>query len=97
MSLTISRLILKLSGLHRYLDDFFLILSAVLLKSILIIRIFVITVMYCNRLRAWWSIQSRLRGRSGSMVECLTRDLEAAGSSLTGVTALWSLSKTYLS
>ena len=32
-----------------------------------------------------------------SVVECLTRDLEAAGSSLTGVTALWSLSKTHLS
>ena len=29
------------------------------------------------------------------MIECLTRDREAAGSSLTGVTALWSLSKTY--
>ena len=28
------------------------------------------------------------RERSGSVVECLTRDLEAAGSSLTGVTAL---------
>ena len=27
------------------------------------------------------------------MVECLTRDLRAAGSSLTGVTALWFLSK----
>ena len=27
------------------------------------------------------------------MVECLTRDPGAAGSSLTGVTALWSLSK----
>ena len=35
--------------------------------------------------------------RSGSVVECLTRDREAAGSSLTGVTALWSLSKTHLS
>ena len=32
--------------------------------------------------------------RSGSVVECLTRDGGAAGSSLTGVTALWSLSKT---
>ena len=32
------------------------------------------------------------RERSGSMVECLTRDRRAAGSSLTGVTALWSLS-----
>ena len=34
---------------------------------------------------------------SGSVVECLTRDQRAAGSSLTGVTALWSLSKTHLS
>ena len=32
---------------------------------------------------------------SGSVVECLTRDQEAVGSSLTGVTALWSLSKTH--
>ena len=37
------------------------------------------------------------RERSGSVVECLTRDLRAAGSSLTGVTALWYLSKTHLS
>ena len=36
-------------------------------------------------------------GRSGSVVECLTRDRRAAGSSLTGVTAQWSLSKTHLS
>ena len=35
--------------------------------------------------------------RSGSVVECLTRDRRAAGSSLTGVTALWSLSRTHLS
>ena len=35
--------------------------------------------------------------RSGLVVECLTRDRRAAGSSLTGVTALWSLSKTHLS
>ena len=35
--------------------------------------------------------------RSGSVVECLTQDQEATGSSLTGVTALWSLSKTHLS
>ena len=35
--------------------------------------------------------------RSGSVVECLTRDRGAMGSSLTGVTALWSLSKTHLS
>ena len=29
-----------------------------------------------------------IRERSGSVVECLTRDQRAAGSSLTGVTAL---------
>ena len=36
-----------------------------------------------------------IRGSSGSVVECLTQG--AAGPSLTGVTALWSLSKTHLS
>ena len=35
--------------------------------------------------------------RSGSVVECLTRDRRVAGSSLTGVIALWSLSKTHSS
>ena len=35
--------------------------------------------------------------RSGSVVECLTHDQRVAGSSLTGVTALWSLSKIHLS
>ena len=43
------------------------------------------------------NFQTKLRERSGSVVECLTRDRRAAGSSLTGVTALWSLSKTHLS
>ena len=38
-----------------------------------------------------------IREPSGSVVECLTRDRRVAGSSLTGVTALWSLSKTHLS
>ena len=37
------------------------------------------------------------REHSGSVVECLTRDRRVAGSSLTGLTALWSLSKTHLS
>ena len=37
------------------------------------------------------------RERSGSVVECLTRDRGAAGLSFTGVTVLWSLSKTHLS
>ena len=39
----------------------------------------------------------RVRERSGSVVECLTRDQGAAGLSLTDVTALWFLSKTHLS
>ena len=38
-----------------------------------------------------------VRERSGSVVECLTRDPGAAGWSLTGVPALWSLSKIHLS
>ena len=38
-----------------------------------------------------------IRKRSGSVVENLTQDRRAVGSSLTGVTALWSLSKTHLS
>ena len=42
-------------------------------------------------------IECKTGERSGSVVECLTRDLGAAGSSLTGVTALWSLSKAHLS
>ena len=39
----------------------------------------------------------KVRERSDSVVECLTGDRGAAGSSLTVVTALWSLSKTHLS
>ena len=42
-------------------------------------------------------IKQNCRERSGSVVEYLTRDRGAAGSSLTDVTALWSLSKTHLS
>ena len=33
---------------------------------------------------------------SGSVVECLTRDRRAAGSSLTGVTALCPLARTFI-
>ena len=36
-----------------------------------------------------------VRERSGSVLECLTRERGAAGLSLTGITALWSLSKTH--
>ena len=42
-----------------------------------------------------WENHCYLRERSGSVVECLARDQEAADSSLTDVTALWSLSKTH--
>ena len=38
-----------------------------------------------------------IRESGSSVVEYLTRDRGAAGPSLTGVTALWSLSKTHLS
>ena len=44
-----------------------------------------------------WYFTKEIWERSGSVVECLTRDRRVAGSSLTGVTALWSLSKTHLS
>ena len=44
-----------------------------------------------------YSCNKPVKERSGSVVECLTRDREAGGSSLTGVTALWSLSKAHLS
>ena len=43
------------------------------------------------------SLLMESRERSGSVVERLTRDRRVVGSSLTGVTALWSLSKTHLS
>ena len=42
-------------------------------------------------------VTKRCRESSGSVVECLTRDRGAAGLSLTGITELWSLSKTHLS
>ena len=44
----------------------------------------------------FWLRNKKIKERSGSVVECLTRDRKAAGLSLTGVTALWSLSKTQL-
>ena len=45
----------------------------------------------------WQYSRMALWERSGSVVECLTRDQRAAGSSLTDITALWSLNKTHLS
>ena len=48
-------------------------------------------------LQSGFYLSLSIRERSGSVVECLTRDRRVAGSSLTGVTALWSLSKTHLS
>ena len=39
----------------------------------------------------------RRLGSAVAVVKCLTRDRGAPGLSLTGVTALWSLSKTHLS
>ena len=68
--------------------------SAILLtfiKLLFVIKIFVLSIF------EWPFYTGRFRERSGSAVECLTRDREAAGSSITGVIALWSLSKTHLS
>ena len=42
-------------------------------------------------------VKQKIREPSGSVVDCLTPDRWATGSNLTGVTALWSLSKTHLS
>ena len=56
--------------------------------------------IYCGKFFTLSNQTSRYKikwERSGSVVECLTRDRRVAGSSLTGVTALWSLSKTHLS
>ena len=54
-------------------------------------------VFILNTMTAYNDKMTEKRERSGSVVECLTRDRRAAGSSLTGVTALLSLSKTHLS
>ena len=45
--------------------------------------------------RWWWGGSNAVQERCGSVVEFLTGDQEAAGSSLTGAIALWSLSKTH--
>ena len=46
-----------------------------------------------SKMQITYRLHGVSRERSGSVVECLTRDRRAAGSSLT---ALWSLSKTHL-
>ena len=51
----------------------------------------------CSGTTLFASLLNSLRECSNSVVECLTRDRGAAGSRLTGVTALWSLRKTHLS
>ena len=54
-----------------------------------IMPIYIHKYIYLSR-QEWWE-------RSGSVVECLTQERGVAGLSLTGVTVLWSLSKTHLS
>ena len=51
----------------------------------------------CNKLYQAYLHKILKRERSGSVVECLTRARTAAGSNLTSLTALWSLSKAHLS
>ena len=50
--------------------------------------LWIIFVIYVSRLSCFLVCTSCGRERNGSVVECLTRDRGAAGSSLTGVTAL---------
>ena len=50
-----------------------------------------------HNLHCFAKIKTIFGEHSGSVVECLTQDPRATGSSLTGVTLLWSLSKTHLS
>ena len=45
-----------------------------------------------NLIKVWSNSQNIQASVGSSVVECLTRDRGAAGSSLTCVTALWSLS-----
>ena len=56
-----------------------------------------ILVLPGKALRTLVESQGLPRERSGSVVQCLTQNRGARGSSLTGVTALWCLSKTNLS
>ena len=42
-------------------------------------------------------VMGQVLGSAVALVECLTRDRRDAGSSLTGIPALWSLSETHLS
>ena len=58
------------------------------IKLPFVIKIFVLSIFE-------WPFYTGFTERSGSVVECLTRDRRAAGSSLTGVIVLWSLSKTH--
>ena len=66
---------------------------------------FLVTFFGCSRNYQWHGLSVNTKGchinnileRNGSVVELLTRDQEAVGLSLTGVTVLWSFSKTHLS
>ena len=51
----------------------------------------------CSRTKSTDSLNQNSRERSGSVVESLTQDREVANSSLTDVTCVVSLSKTYQS
>ena len=79
---------------------FYLLFSFFLSFCLFCLFFLFINLHTCNSIyiltRAQHSQASRKeRERSGLVAECLTRDREAAGSSLTGDTALWSLSKTH--
>ena len=58
---------------------------------------FKLDIPFSTNQKSLWILKLHLGERGGSVVEPLTRDRRAAGSSLSGVTTLWSLSKTHLS
>ena len=60
-------------------------------------KVSVRTVLVCHRKKLQGDHKECKHIRGSAVAQCLTRDREAEGSSLTGVTALWSLSKTLLS
>ena len=71
---------------------FYSILGPILALKILL---FFLGFLFFKMLLLQTSLKNR--ERSGSVVECLNRDQGASGSSLTGVTALLSLSTTHSS
>ena len=82
----------------------FCVFNIFFLYSVFEVKTFVLNLSLCDMLTLYSMIMpfdafeiQHIWEHSGSMVKCLNQDQGAAGSSLTGVTAVWSLSKPHLS